>query len=258
MSKQEGPDLVLNKEKSPKPEVKCTEPSEYRNEIIETINMYQEKLKDQSMDKNKIKNRLKLLQMKEKVYETKNLPEIEKELWAMAVDIEEPTSRRQRNISLVIILYTFVAFASFVVLTVTDAIMLPSFNIPYSVLLMGLIGSLVSMYVKLPNSRVREKTNYDSLLWFIISPPVAVIMAGICFGTVQIFLPIFEIQFSDESWFFWILAWVVGFVNWVYLYESLSYGLKKRSAKFGKSKNENIQIVKTDDQGKRIDNLADV
>jgi uncharacterized membrane protein len=123
---------------------------------------------------------------------------------------------------------------------------------------MGLIGSLVSMYVKLPNSRAREEISYDSTLWFIISPPVAVIMAGICFGIVQIFLPMFEINFSDESWFFWILAWVVGFVNWVYLYESLSNGLKKKSIKSGKLKNENIQIVKTDDQDDRIDNLAGV
>ena len=130
MNKQEGPEVVLDEETGSKPEVICTEASAYKNEIIETINMYQEKLKDQSMDKNKIKNRLKLLQMKEKIYEAENLPEIEKELWAMAVDIEEPTARMQRNISLVIILYTFVAFASFIVLTVTDAIMLPSFNIP--------------------------------------------------------------------------------------------------------------------------------
>jgi hypothetical protein len=258
MTKLEGPEVVLDKETSPKPEVICTETTAYMNEIIETIDMYKEKLKDQNMDNNKIKNRLKLLQMKEKVYETKNLPEIEKELWAMAVDIEEPTSRMQRNISLVIILYTFVAFASFIVLTVTDAIMLPSFNIPYSVLLMGLIGSLVSMYVKLPNSRVREEISYDSMLWFIISPPVAVIMAGICFGIVQIFLPIYEITLSDESWFFWILAWVVGFVNWVYLYQSLNNVFKKKSFKFGKLKNENIQIVKTDDQDDRINNLAGV
>ena len=248
MNKQVEPEVVLNKDISTKPEVICTETSAYKNEILETISIYQEKLKDQGMDKNKIKNRLKLLQMKERVFETKNLPEIEKELWAMAVDIEEPTSRMQRNISLVIILYTFVAFASFIVLTITDAIMLPSFNIPYSVLLMGLIGSLVSMYVKLPNSRDRKEINYYSMLWFIISPPVAVIMAGICFGIVQIFLPIFEINFSDESWFFWILAWVVGFVNWVYLYERLSRRLKKRSSKSSKLKNENIQMVKTDDQ----------
>jgi hypothetical protein len=123
---------------------------------------------------------------------------------------------------------------------------------------MGLIGSLVSMYVKLPNSRVREEISYDSMLWFIISPPVAVIMAGICFGIVQIFLPIFEIKFSDESWFFWILAWVVGFVNWVYLYASLNKGFKKRSSRFGKLKNENTQMVKTDDQDDRIDSLASV
>ena len=88
MTKQEGPEVVVDKESGQKPEVICTETSAYRNEIIDTIEMYQEKLKDQSMDKNKIKNRLKLLQMKEKVFETKNLPEIEKELWAMAVDIE--------------------------------------------------------------------------------------------------------------------------------------------------------------------------
>lgn len=258
MTKQEGSEVVLDKDKSSKPEVICTETSAYRNEIVETINMYQKKLKDQSMDKNKIKNRLKLLQMKEKVFETKNLPEIEKELWAMAVDIEEPTSRMQRNISLVIILYTLVAFASFILLTVTDAIMLPSFNIPYSVLLMGLIGSLVSMYVKLPSSRAREELSYDSMLWFIISPPVAVIMAGIFFGIVQIFLPVFDIQFSDESWFFWILAWVVGFVNWVYLYEYLNNGFKKRSLKRGKLTNENIQIVKTDEQDEKGNNLAGV
>ena len=258
MTKHEGPEVVVDKESSQKPEVICTETSAYRNEIIDTIEMYQAKLKDQSMDKNKIKNRLKLLQMKEKVFETKNLPEIEKELWAMAVDIEEPTSRMQRNISLVIILYTFMAFASFIVLTVTDAIMLPSFNIPYSVLLMGLIGSLVSMYVKLPNSRARDEISYDSMLWFIISPPVAVIMAGICFGIVQIFLPIFDMKFSDESWFFWILAWVVGFVNWVYLYERLNNGFKTRALKVGKSKNENIQIVKSDDKDDKINNLAGV
>jgi hypothetical protein len=164
----------------------------------------------------------------------------------------------QRNISLVIILYTFLAFASFIVLTVTDAIMLPSFNIPYSVLLMGLIGSLVSMYVKLPNSRARDEINYDSMLWFIISPPVAVIMAGICFGIVQIFLPVFDMNFSDESWFFWILAWVVGFVNWVYLYERLNNGFKNRSLKPGKSKNENIQIVKPDDKDDKMNNFAGV
>jgi hypothetical protein len=83
-------------------------------------------------------------------------------------------------------------------------------------------------------------------------------MAGICFGIVQIFLPVFDMNFSDESWFFWILAWVVGFVNWVYLYERLNNGFKNRSLKRGKSKNENIQIVKTDDKDDKINNIAGV
>jgi hypothetical protein len=85
-------------------------------------------------------------------------------------------------------------------------------------------------------------------VWIIISPPVAVIMAGICFGVVQIFLPVFQVELSDESWFFWILAWVVGFVNWVYLYERLNGGLKKSIFKSGKT---NSETAKTNDQ---IDN----
>jgi hypothetical protein len=46
-------------------------------------------------------------------------------------------------------------------------------------------------------------------------------MAGISFGIVQIFLDVFQINLSDESWLILILAWIVGFVNWVYLYERL-------------------------------------
>jgi hypothetical protein len=53
-------------------------------------------------------------------------------------------------------------------------------------------------------------------------------MAGIVFGLVQIFLPVIDVELSDESWFFWVLAWVVGFVNWVFLYEKVSGGIKKR------------------------------
>ncbi|UCH22401.1 MAG: hypothetical protein JSU83_03945 [Deltaproteobacteria bacterium] len=248
MPEKEGEGVDVNSNKDTMSDVICTESSAYRNEIIETIDTYQDKLKNQRMNKNKIKNRLKLLQMREKAHETKNLAEIEKELWAMAVDIEAPNLRMQRNISVVIILYTCLAVASFVILTVTEAILLPSFNVPYSVLLMGLIGSLVSMYVKLPGIRKREPWNYDSTVWFIISPPVAVIMAGICFGIVQIILPVFQVGLSDESWLFWILAWMVGFVNWVYLYERLSGGLKKSMFKAGKT---NSETAKTNDQ---IDN----
>jgi hypothetical protein len=250
MPEQEGREVIIS-DSSSAPDVICTETSAYRNEIIQTIDRFRDKLRDQRMDKNKIKNRLKLLQMKERVYESDNLPEIEKELWEMAVDIEEPTLRMQRNISIVISLYTLLAFVSFIVLTITDAIMLPSFNIPYSVLLMGLIGSLVSMYIKLPNIRVREPLSYDSTVWFIISPPVAVIMAGIFFGLVQVFLPFIQVELSDESWFFWILAWMVGFVNWVFLYERLGSGLKKGGVRYGIFRNHNIRIFKTEDQTDR-------
>ena len=120
------------------------------------------------------------------------------------------------------------ALISFLVFTFTNAIILPSFNIPYSVLLMGLIGNLVSMYVKLPNIRIREPLSYDSTIWFVISPPVAIIMAGLAFGLVQIVLPVIQVELSDESWFFWVLAFFVGFINWVYLYEKVSGGIKDR------------------------------
>ena len=94
------------------------------------------------------------------------------------------------DIALIVIGYSLLAFVSFLALNIFNRIMLPSFNIPYSVLLMGLIGSLVSMYVKLPNLRVSEPLSYDQTVWFIINPPIAVIMAGVCFGLIQIFLPL--------------------------------------------------------------------
>lgn len=244
MPKPESEDVS---EKSPAPDVICTETTAYRNEIVETIDGYLQKLKNQGMNKNKIKNRLRLLQLKEKTYKTTNLAEIEKELWTMAADIEEPAARLQRNISLVIISYTLLAIASFVVLTVTDAIILPSFSIPYSVLLMGLIGSLVSMYVKLPSVKVKENFSYNLMIWFIISPAVAVIMAGIFFGIVQILLSVFQIELPAESWFYWILAWLVGFVNWVYLYDRLSGGLKKSVFQSGNLKSEQRQNVNVAD-----------
>jgi hypothetical protein len=113
---------------------------------------------------------------------------------------------------------------------------------------MGLIGSLVSMYIKLPNIRVREPLSYDSTVWFIISPPVAVIMAGIFFGIVQVILPLIQVELSDESWFFWILAWMVGFVNWVFLYERLGHGLKRSGVRHGIFRNHNIRIFKAENQ----------
>ncbi len=239
MPEQKGQEMIVSSERGPVPDIFSADSSGYRQEIILAIDQYRDKLDNQDPDRNRIKNRLRLLQMKERAYKSENLPDIERELLTMAVDIEEPTLRMQRNISLIILAYTLFAFLSFVVLTATDAIILPSFNIPYSVLLMGLIGCLVSMFVKLPNIRIREPLSHDSILWFIISPPVAVIMSGIFFGIVQIFLPVIQVELSDESWFFWILAWVVGFFNWVYLYEKISGGIKKKVAKHNVLQSEN-------------------
>jgi hypothetical protein len=220
--------------------------SAYRQEIIQTIDKYRKKIENQRIDRQRIKNHLKLLQMREKVYENGNLSKIEQELSAMWTDIEEPSLRMQRNVSIVIFLYTLIALISFILLAITDAIMLPSFNIPYSVLLMGLVGCLVSMYVKLPNIRIRQPLSYDPIVWFIISPPVAVIMAGIFFGIVQIFLAVIQIDLYDESWLFWILAWVVGFVNWVYFYERLNNGFRN-SGQIGRIvKTEDVSVVKTE------------
>jgi uncharacterized membrane protein len=228
------------------PDVPSTVRSAYRQEIIQTIDQYEEKIENQKKDRKRIINRLKLLQMKKKVYDNENLAEIEHELLDMSVDIEEPTLRMQRNISIVIFLYTLFALTGFVSLAITDAIILPGFNIPYSVLLMGLVGCLVSMYVKLPNIRIRQPLSYDPTVWFIISPIVAVIMAGIFFGIGQIFIPADQIALSDESWLFWIIAWVVGLVNWVYFYERLSNGVKSNVLMRREVKTEKVEVVNTE------------
>lgn len=220
-----------------------TASSEYRQEIIQTIDEYISKLKNQRMDRRRIRNRLKLLQMREMVYGNRNVAEIEKQLRAMSVDIEEPTLRMLRNISLVIIFYTLIAIASFTLLASTDSIMLPGFNIPYSVLLMGLIGSLVSMYVKLPNIRVRELLSDDKIAWFIVNPPVAVIMAGIFFGIAQIFLEMIPVALLDESWAFWIMACVVGLVNWIYCYEWLQKKFGKGKQKVQTEEYDNVDVI---------------
>ena len=240
--------MVLNRESQALTDSLDDRSSSYRREIIQIIDRYADKLKSRRIGKNIIKNRLRLMHLREVAYHSDNLPDLEKELWTMAVDIEEPGLRVQRNISVVIIVYTLSALLSFITLTATDAIMLPSFNIPYSVLLMGLVGCLVSMFVKLPSIRIRETLTHESIVWFIISPPVAIIMSGICFGIVQIFLPLFEVEVSDESWFFWILAWCIGFVNWVYLYEKLSGGIKSKTAKQNVIQTDKIQVVSAEDK----------
>jgi curved DNA-binding protein CbpA len=195
----------------------------HQQKIMKTIDTYIKKIENRQMSSQMIKNRFKLLRIKEKVDISDNLPEIEQQLLAILVEIEEPPWRIRRNVSIVVFSYSLLALASFISLTVTDAIMLPSFNIPYLVLLMGFVGCLVSMAVKLPSIRIKQPLKYNPIVWFIIGPPVAVIMAGISFGIVQIFLEVFQFEVSDESWILLILAWIVGFFNWVYLYERLNY-----------------------------------
>ena len=206
MSEAKGQQVVVSKNGGQLGDLTIPSSAEYREEIINTIDDYRYKIQNQRMDRTRIKNRLKLLKMRDEAMESTDLSRIEKTLWEMAVDIEEPTFRMQRNIALIVVGYTLFAFASFLALNIFNRIMLPSFNIPYSVLLMGLIGSLVSMYVKLPNLRVSEPLSYDQTVWFIINPPIAVIMAGIFFGLIQIFLPLLPLSLADESWPFWILA----------------------------------------------------
>ena len=212
--------------------------SAYRQEIFQTIDMCRKKIELQRTDRQRIKNRFIFLQMREKLYKNRNLSGIEPELLAMLADLEKPSLQMRRNISIIIISYTLIAIASFILLTITDAIMLRSFNIPYSVLLMGLVGCLVSIYLKLPTIRSEQPLRYDLTVWVIISPPVAVIMAGIFFGIVQIFISVFQINLFDESWVFLILAWVVGFVNWVYFYERLRGGFINRGHNKQDSKTE--------------------
>ncbi len=194
----------------------------YRKEILKNVDDLSRKINNQKADRRSIQNQLKLSKLREGATGNENLSMIEKELWAMAAEIEDPAFRMQHSISIIVTVYTLTALIGFFFLTSSSSIMLPSFNIPYSVLLMGLIGSLVSMYVKLHNFRKTEPATSDSIVWFIINPPIAVVMAGIFFGVVQMFVPIIPFELIDESWPFWILAWIVGLNNWVFLFEKLS------------------------------------
>jgi hypothetical protein len=243
MSKAEKQNIIMNDTEGQVTQKSTTVSQTYRQEILSTIDEYQNRIKNQKMDRKKIHNRLRLIQMRDLINENGSPADIEKELRSMSVDIEDPTLRMQRNISIVIIVYTLFAIFSFVVLTTTDRVLLPGFNIPYSVLLMGLIGSLVSMFVKLPNIRVREPLSYDTTIWFIINPFVAVIMAGIFFGIAQILLPLMPFELLDESWPYWILAWIVGFINWVYFYEKLSNSGRKGNTKRSIKADDNVQVI---------------
>ncbi len=243
MSGPKEQQMVVSNGKGLMPNMSISVSATYREEIIQTIDNYREKIKNQRMDRNKIQNRLKLLKMREEASENEDLSAIEKELWRMAVDIEEPSLRMQRSISMIVFLYSLFAFSSFILLIVSNSIMLPSFNIPYTVLLMGLLGSLVSMYVKLPNIRISEPLSYDPKVWFIINPPIAVIMAGIFYGIIQIFLPVIPIDLPDESWPFWFLAWFVGLNNWVSFYERLGRWFGHSGKRHKLVKSEKVKVI---------------
>ncbi len=220
----------------------------YREEIIQTIDNYREKIKNQRMDRSKIQNRLKLLKMREEANQSDDLSRIEKELYSMAVDIEEPSLGVQRGVSMIVFLYSLFAFGSFILLIISNRIMLPSFNIPYTVLLMGLLGSLVSMYVKLPNIRISEPLSYDPKIWFIVNPPIAVIMAGIFYGIIQIFHPIIPFDLADESWPFWFLAWVVGLNDWVSFYERVGRKFRTSGTRHKLVKTEKVKVIQKESQ----------
>jgi hypothetical protein len=71
-------------------------------------------------------------------------------------------------------------------------------------------------------------------------------MAGIFFGIAQFLIPADQIDLSDESWLLWIIAWIVGLVNWVYFYERLSNGVKSSSIMRKDVKTENLKMPNTD------------
>ncbi len=78
--KHNGKEIALSSDGDQVPDVPSTMRSAYRQEIIQTIDQYEEKIENQKKDRKRIINRLKLLQMKKKVYENENLAEIEHEL----------------------------------------------------------------------------------------------------------------------------------------------------------------------------------
>ncbi|NNF99039.1 MAG: hypothetical protein HKM93_06650 [Desulfobacteraceae bacterium] len=212
--------------------------STHREELVKTIKDYSKRLEGKQLNRKKLKLKYKLLRMLDQAHKNEELDKIEKELCDMAGYMEGASFQIQRNISIIILAYSALALFSFGLLAFTDSILLPSFNIPYSVLFMGLVGCLVSMCVKLPDIKKRDKLSLDLTVWFIISPPIAVIMAGMFYGICQILLTTLSISLSEEDWYYWILSWVVGFVNWVSVYNKFNSDWKAKLPGFGLRKTE--------------------
>ncbi len=86
--KSNGNEMVLRSDRDPMPDIHSTVRSANRQKIIQKIDKYRKRIENQRIDRQGIKNRLKLLQMREEVYESGNLSKIEQELSAMWTDIE--------------------------------------------------------------------------------------------------------------------------------------------------------------------------
>ena len=207
---------------SPPSHLPVCESDACQREIIETIDNYADKLELQKFDRQDIRNRLKFLRIQEKIHDKGSLAEVGPELQVMLADIENTSFRRRRNIFLIILLYTLFSIASFIILAHTNAFMLPGFNVPYTVLFMGLVGCIASMYLKLPNIRAENPMRYDPTIWFIICPPIAVILAGVSYGAMQILFSFIPFSLPDDAWLFRVMAFFVGFINWVYIYDRLT------------------------------------
>ena len=82
--------MVLTKDEPHLSDIPVTDGLAYREEIVQTIDDYRYKLGEQKMDRKKIQNRLKLLKMRDEAIDGKDLTAIEKELWTMSLDEENP------------------------------------------------------------------------------------------------------------------------------------------------------------------------
>ncbi len=240
--------------------------SAYREDLVRTLVAFREKLEGRPLTPQQLKIKYKVLRALDLAHKNENLPKVEKLIRSTTSFFAEPTHLIQLRISIVIILYTVLTVIGFTMLTLSESIMLPSFNIPYSVLLMGMIGCLVSMYVKLPRVKNQDPLPSDSAVWFIISPPISIIMAGLFFGVFQILLNLTNADLTNEYWYYWILAWIVGFINWVSVYEKTNFGaaaFKPGAAPKNTPMDEIVPAVgdasesKLDETGEEEDNIKE-
>lgn len=234
--------------------------SAYREDLVKTLVEFREKLEGRPLTPQQLRIKYKVLRALDLAYKNENLPKVEKLIRSTTSFFAEPTHLVQLRISIVIVIYTVLTVIGFTMLTMSESIMLPSFNIPYSVLLMGMIGCLVSMYVKLPRVKNEARLSPDAAVWFIISPPISIIMAGLFFGLCQIVLNLTTADVTNEYWYYWILAWIVGFVNWVSVYEKTNLkvaAVKPGTAVIKKPKDDDIALTTENTSGNALEDIKD-